>query len=157
MLGWLILILLLRSPLLNRFWGISIETPIPNLVIYHHEVARIPLCEVSRESWSVSAKGDPLNSWTPSLYLMVYVKFHFSYTTPVPTHRGKHPASTHITLDYFNIERCFVSCSVHFTHLWCIHSPAFVINNYQAFGSALNQQQLVGKVHLNLDRGKLFS
>ncbi len=33
-----------------------------NLVTYHHEVARIPLGEVSRESCSVSLCGDPLMS-----------------------------------------------------------------------------------------------
>ncbi len=37
----------------------------PNLVTYHHEVAGIPLGEVSRESFSVSLKVDSLMSCSP--------------------------------------------------------------------------------------------
>ncbi len=37
-----------------------------NMVPYHHEVASIPLGEVSRKRCSVSSKGDELHSFTKS-------------------------------------------------------------------------------------------
>ncbi len=56
----------LRRHLMNAK-GYAMSSPLPpkfklssNLITYDHEVASIPLIEVSRESYSISLKGDPL-------------------------------------------------------------------------------------------------
>ncbi len=72
------------------------QTCLAVVVAYHHEVASKPLGDVSRESCSVSPKGDSLMSCTPLpkaakpvwaneltllLCLVINVKFQFGWTT----------------------------------------------------------------------------
>ncbi len=96
-----------QRPTWMAFWGDIQWTPSgkqchslcrisPTLATYHHEMASIPLVEVSRESYSVSSKGEPLMGCTPLskivkpvwakkltrlCCLMVYIKFQFAYAT----------------------------------------------------------------------------